>query len=361
MLDLISVIIPVYNVERYLERCVESVRNQTYTNLEIILVDDGSPDRCPQMCDEYAFEDKRIRVIHKENGGQGYARNDGLTIATGEYVTFIDSDDWISSDHIENLYRQIKENDADVAIGAHTVIGNGEERKVRYESLEAKVYRHEEIRESILMPLIGTDEEQPRDVQVDSSSSMSLYRMSTIKENAIWYESERIIVGEDLFFNIDFLNKAEKAVVVEEYGYYYFQNEESTSRKYNKKRFQKTLCFYELLRERTAVLGIHGDNVKRRVYRNFLMKVRVAIRHIVCAELSIRRKYAEIYEVLEHSYVQDALRYCADIKYVMAMRLLMQLMRKKNVIGVYCLMKFREIAKKQKRLRKALERIGIGK
>ena len=104
-MELISVIIPIYNAEPYLHRCIDSVRNQTHQNLEIILVDDGSTDRCPQICDELQMQDSRIQVIHKKNGGQGLARNSGLKIASGAYVTFVDSDDWISKNHIENLYR----------------------------------------------------------------------------------------------------------------------------------------------------------------------------------------------------------------------------------------------------------------
>ena len=97
---LISIIVPIYNVELYLRRCLDSVLNQTYTNLEIILVDDGSPDGCPQICDEYAAKDKRIAVIHKENGGLSDARNAGLDICKGKYISFIDSDDWVDEKYI---------------------------------------------------------------------------------------------------------------------------------------------------------------------------------------------------------------------------------------------------------------------
>ena len=95
MEPLISVIVPIYKVEEYLNRCVESLVNQTYKNLEIILVDDGSPDNCPEMCDRWAKQDKRIRVIHKKNGGLSDARNAGMRIATGEYIAFVDSDDLV--------------------------------------------------------------------------------------------------------------------------------------------------------------------------------------------------------------------------------------------------------------------------
>ena len=97
-MDLISVIVPVYKVEDYLDRCVESIVNQTYWNLEIILVDDGSPDNCPAMCDDWAAKDSRIKVIHKENGGLSDARNAGMTVATGELMGLVDRDDWISPD-----------------------------------------------------------------------------------------------------------------------------------------------------------------------------------------------------------------------------------------------------------------------
>lgn len=102
--DLISVIIPIYKVEQYLNRCVDSVINQTYSNLEIILVDDGSPDKCPQICDEYNKKDSRIKVIHKQNGGLSDARNVGIKLSSGKYITFIDSDDYVDSDYVEYLY-----------------------------------------------------------------------------------------------------------------------------------------------------------------------------------------------------------------------------------------------------------------
>ena len=101
--DKISVIVPIYKVENYLHRCVDSIINQTYTNLEIILVDDGSPDNCPMICDEYAKKDSRIRIVHKKNEGVAVARNVGIDIATGKYIMFVDSDDFIENDMIKSM------------------------------------------------------------------------------------------------------------------------------------------------------------------------------------------------------------------------------------------------------------------
>ena len=112
----ISVIVPIYKVEQYLDQCIESVVKQTYRNLEIILVDDGSPDNCPAMCDEWAKKDKRIKVIHKENGGLSDARNAGLDIATGEFIGFVDSDDYIHSEMYEKMHTALVKESADLCI-----------------------------------------------------------------------------------------------------------------------------------------------------------------------------------------------------------------------------------------------------
>lgn len=112
----VSIIVPVYNVEKYLEECLESLKNQTYTNLEIILCDDESPDRCPQICEEYAKQDARFKVLHKKNGGAASARNAGLEVATGDYIGFVDSDDIVKEEYIDCLVKSIEDYNADIAV-----------------------------------------------------------------------------------------------------------------------------------------------------------------------------------------------------------------------------------------------------
>jgi glycosyltransferase involved in cell wall biosynthesis len=122
----ISVIVPIYNVEAYLPRCIDSILSQTYRNIEVILVDDGSPDNSGKICDRYAGEDDRIKVIHRENGGLSAARNSGIDCATGEYLAFVDSDDYVKEDFIEFLYELMCKADADIsACGALTVFSDG--------------------------------------------------------------------------------------------------------------------------------------------------------------------------------------------------------------------------------------------
>ncbi len=114
---LISIIIPIYKVEQYLRRCLDSIINQTYTNLDIVLVDDGSPDKSPQICDDYAAKDNRITVIHKKNGGLSDARNAGLDICKGKFISFVDSDDWVDVNYVKTLFDLLTETNTDIAIG----------------------------------------------------------------------------------------------------------------------------------------------------------------------------------------------------------------------------------------------------
>lgn len=120
----VSIIIPIYNVEQYLQQCLDSILNQTYTNLEIILVDDGSPDSSPSICDDYAAKDSRVKVIHQKNQGLSAARNAGLDICTGDFLTFVDSDDWIDESFIKTLLEIAQENEADIIICNHKKISS---------------------------------------------------------------------------------------------------------------------------------------------------------------------------------------------------------------------------------------------
>ena len=125
----VSIVVPIYNVEKYLEQCIDSIINQTLKEIEIILVDDGSPDNCPQICDDYVKKDSRIKVVHKTNGGLSSARNAGIEIATGDYIGFVDSDDYIELDMYEKMYNIAIENNVDFVMSDYYSVSN--EGKVR--------------------------------------------------------------------------------------------------------------------------------------------------------------------------------------------------------------------------------------
>lgn len=148
----ISIVVPIYKVEKYLNKCIDSILSQTFSDFELILVDDGSPDNCPEICDEYAKKDERIKVIHKENGGLSDARNAGIKAASGEYIGLIDSDDYIASDMYEDLYRNACENDADISVCGAVVVAENQEAEFlketktvvmsNKEALEQMIYNH---------------------------------------------------------------------------------------------------------------------------------------------------------------------------------------------------------------------------
>jgi glycosyltransferase involved in cell wall biosynthesis len=358
-MDLISVIVPVYNVEQYLNRCVDSILKQSYQNLEIILVDDGSPDRCPELCEQIKAMDDRVKVVHKENGGLGFARNSGLEVVTGTYVTFIDSDDWISENHIENLYHEAKQSSADVVIGSHTVALADGSMQTRSVGLQPGIYKQDDITDKILLPLIGADVSNPQDIELTSSSCMNLYKVSLIKNHQLQFRSEKVAVAEDLYFNIDCFAHAECVAVVNETGYYYFENVASISRRYDPKRFERTICFYDVLRGQIQQYGLESK-VSWRAERSFLMKIRVTLLLLVSAKLPRKQTYQEIRRILNHQLVKKVLSEYPLDTFVPAMRLLAKWMRNCNVRRVYWLIRVRGYAKETKWLKNIVKRMGIG-
>ncbi|MEG0663744.1 MAG: glycosyltransferase family 2 protein [Clostridia bacterium] len=359
-MDKISVIVPVYNVEKYLNRCVESIIKQTYKNLEIILIDDGSPDNCGQLCEQFKTQDNRIKVYHKKNEGLGLTRNLGLKEATGNYITFVDSDDWIGPQHIENMYLALCNNSADLCIGGHTRVDQNGNQVVCKVKLTKEIYLSNEIENEILLPLIGPDAEYPNDIAIESSCCMNMYKINVIKENNIEFISERYAVAEDLYYNIDFLHYASKVVTITDSSYFYFENLGSISRKYDEKRFQRTLKFYEEIKIRIKKYNLE-NKINYRLDRSYITKIRVAIRHIVNSNLKTNDKIKQIENIINHEITIDILQKYPIEKYIPAMRILIKLMKSRNAVGIYYLMKTRETAKKTTVIKNALKCLGIGK
>lgn len=207
--QLISVIVPIYNVEKYLSRCVDSIINQTYKNLEIILVDDGSPDNCPKICDEYARQDSRIKVIHKENGGMSDARNAGIKIATGGYISFIDSDDWIKSEMIEDMYnRIIKDNSDLVSVGAIWIDENDNIIKTEASSESCILNTEQAIAEII------------QDGKLKQYVWNKLYKADLIKN--ILFDKGKY--HEDVFWSYKVIGEAKRVSIEKNIYYFYLQH-----------------------------------------------------------------------------------------------------------------------------------------
>lgn len=232
-MDLISIIIPVYKVEEYLGRCMDSVLAQSYSALEIILVDDGSPDRCPQLCDDWATKDSRIKVVHKKNGGLSDARNAGMDVAMGRYIAFLDSDDWIHKDYIQRLYDAMVSEQADIAAcNIVPVFSEEEAAGIPIDTTELRVCSAEEAIGDIL-----------------SGKGFRAVAWNKLYKREM-LENERYPVGkhhEDEFFTYRILGKAEKLVYVDTPLYYYFQRPGSLMQNCTIKRLDALDAYLERL------------------------------------------------------------------------------------------------------------------
>lgn len=225
----ISIIVPVYNVEAYLEKCVESILKQTYTNLEILLVNDGSTDKSGELCDKLALRDHRIRVIHKENGGLSDARNRGIDEASSNLIGFIDSDDYIDEDMYETLYRQMVASKADLSMCGHYDV---------YHQIPEKQVA--EIKTWELMP-----EEAIK--MVMEAKILSVTAVNKLYKKAL-FEQLRFRIGkiaEDAFIMVDLIHQCSKVVATNEKKYYYVHRENSiTTQKFSLK-FLNVIEAYE--------------------------------------------------------------------------------------------------------------------
>lgn len=211
---LITVIVPVYKVEAYLSKCIESIINQTYRNLEIILVDDGSPDKCGAICDEYALKDSRIRVLHKENGGLSSARNAGMKVMKGEFVTFIDSDDYVSPFYVEHLFYALRKDDADLAVSWFTEVNEGENID-RGEDKELLGYEVLNQKQS-LQHLLYQD-------GIETSAWGKLYKSKLM--TGLWYPEGKLY--EDIPVTSQYMLRSLSVALVRNVDYYYLQRRAS--------------------------------------------------------------------------------------------------------------------------------------
>lgn len=312
----VSVIIPAYNVEKYIEKSVSSLRNQTLTDIEIILVDDSSTDSTLEICNRMAEEDPRIKVIHKENEGAGLARNAALEIATGEYIGFIDSDDFVEPDMLETLCKKAEEYGSDLVMsGVIFVDGNifssKGERTIKNYFEEDTHFETEEELKKLRMGIIGSTPNDADDSRYGMSIWKNLFKNEIIRENNITFESEREKLSEDALFMVDYISHIKKATGIPQAFYNYYRNEASISKSYKEDRFEKSLVFAEEVEKRFKK-DISPDEYKIYIYRFWQAMCRV-----ICSQEIIHAKetgtaYAELRKRLKavctHSLSREALR-----------------------------------------------------
>ena len=278
----VSVVVPVYNTEAYLKRCLDSLVKQTLQELEIIVVDDGSQNACALLCDELAATDARIRVIHKENGGLGFARNTGIEAATGEYIGFVDSDDFIEPTMYETLYTKATEYHADLVLSGISFVGGNtfsESNSVLPKSyFEKDTLFAKENLNTLLLGVVGALPHEPDDSRYGVSVCKNIFKTAVLKENDLRFLSEREILSEDTLFMVDCIKTISCAVGVSGAYYCYCRNGASLSKAYNRHRFERSIVFLNALEQRIA------DTVSREEYRLYLDRLTQGFGRVLCSQ-----------------------------------------------------------------------------
>lgn len=336
----VSVVLPIYNVEKYLNRCIKSVINQSYKNLEIILVDDGSPDNCPTLCDEWAKKDNRIKVIHKKNAGLGYARNTGIENATGEYICFFDSDDYIALDTIEKVYSLAVQEKSDMVVfGFCNVKANGETGKAVIPHTEKTTFSGQEVQDLFLVDLIGPDVKNGKQTNLWMSAWACLYSLEMIQRASWRFVSEREIISEDIYSLLGLYKYVSRVSVLSEALYFYCENAGSLTHTYKKDRYCKIKNFYDACYQLAEKNG-YAESVKERLSYPYLSYTIAAMKMIAISDGNDdTQKRKLIYEIISDPHIQSVLRKTDLTKETRIRKLLLYSIKRKQFGLCYWMIK----------------------
>lgn len=305
---LITIVLPIYNVEKYLNRCIESIVNQTYKELEIILVDDGSPDKCPQICDKWEKKDSRIKVIHKKNEGLGMARNTGIDNATGEYICFFDSDDYVNLDTIEKTYKLASNNNAEIiTFGFSEIDASGNLKKKIIPKAQKNIYEGIEIKEKFLPDLIATNPKTGKKTNLWMSAWCSLYSVELIKRNNWKFVSEREIISEDVYSLLYLYDSVKKVAILSESLYNYCENDTSLTHTYKKDRYEKIKYFYNMCINKAEELN-YNKEIKERLMYPYIANTIAALKMIIKADCKMKEKKNEFNKIISDNHLQSILK-----------------------------------------------------
>lgn len=303
----VAVVIPVYNAEKYLRRCVSSIQYQTYKNLEIILIDDGSKDKSPQICDELQKSDRRIRVVHKKNEGAGKSRNKGIDLATGDYILFVDSDDYIKNTLVEKCLNVIDNEPASMVMFGIEDVDEQENKigeKVPY--TDKKVFRKDEITNQVLPELLFSPAKNVRNLETPACMA-HFYSMDIIRKIGWHFVSEREYISEDIYSILKLYRYIEKFIVIDEPLYCYRHGHESLSSSSRLLDYTLIRKFYKQCIDLCKKNNYNLDviNNASRPYLSFT---------ITCLKLKARQKKnimtkrMELNEILKDSQLHEVLK-----------------------------------------------------
>ena len=289
--ELISIIIPVYNVEHYLDKCLESVINQTYKNIEIILINDGSTDDSLSILEKYKKVDKRVKVINKKNGGVSSARNAGLDICKGKYITFIDSDDYVDTDYVEILYKKAKKYDVDIVFSnAIEVFKNGNTKNDK------------KIIKDILLDKEKTYKNLFSEKNIKTACWGNLYKADIIKD--IRFDTN-LHIAEDFKFLVDVISNINNSVMIPDRKYYYYVRENSLFHSiFNEDKIIKSICsekwYGEINYSKELVNKFMDTNLEKYAVRRY---VRLIVTYMYALKIA-KEEYRELKKLIKPYFLK---------------------------------------------------------
>lgn len=336
---LVTVIVPVYNTEKYLDRCLKSITQQTYKNIEILLINDGSSDNSGKICDNWAEKDLRIKVIHKKNAGLGMARNTGIENATGEYISFIDSDDFIDLDTYCLLVNNLKNFNADTSYCSLKKYFNDTKKIKTSSKIKEGIFTGKEI----LYDIIGSMPKEKSDYNREMSVCLGIFSMEIIQKNNIKFVSEREFICEDLIFDFQYLTCAKKIIVSNQEKYYYCINEDSLTHKYNSERFIKNIVLYEkvssMIRKEFKEKSLEAI---LRFNRLFIGMIRSTIvQEVKSSNLSFGKKMKHLKEIVENKTIQEILKEYPYKENPIKQQIFNKFLKNKNILALYIISKIK--------------------
>lgn len=331
----VSIIVPVYNVEKYVERCLESLINQTYKNIEIIIVVDGATDNSLEICRKYEKRDYRIQIITKQNEGLGFARNTGLEYVTGKYVLFVDSDDYVESNLVEEVCKIAEKGNYDF-IRFHNyredlITGN---KSVRKTPLSEGDYDKNKINSEILFPIIGVLPRQTGDHFVGMSVWRNLYKIDIIKKRKLKFVSEREFISEDVIFNLHYFYYSNRAYVKNIPYYHYIVNDDSLTAKYNPDRFIKEVAMYKEVLSIVDNFSLKFEGILR-AQRTFLDRTRMCIKLEFNRKEKISVKIKAVKSILSNVELIQVLDEYPINEMTFSYRIILLLMRLKQSLALF--------------------------
>ena len=291
---MISIIVPIYKAEQYIHRCIDSILSQSYTDFELLLIDDGSPDGCGAICDAYAVKDSRVRVFHKENRGVSSARNLGIAHAQGEWITFIDADDYVHPDFLFSLYAQ---HDADLIVGSFQLVGSDESWDG---ILPNEKYGREVLKDKLFKSAFTPNHRAPWG---------KLYRRDIIVDNHILYDS-KVTLSEDWLFTLEYFQYTQSIRTIDA-PYYYYERGNVDGLSQNSRYFEE--YFYAMERFEQMATTLEQSFALSSARRIYIESVRVFLVRQVSylyhhAGLTYRAQLGKLRTMLANRHVQAVLR-----------------------------------------------------